>query len=75
MSTRYQNRMGAERLDVLEPPLGKKGCNAFGCGKLVVYRRAGPFSTRRLCSEHARLYFVHDRIVERILALPNRDIL
>lgn len=73
MSTRYQNRMGAERLDVLEGPPPKKGCNASGCGKLVVYRRAGPFSMRRLCEEHARLYFVHDRILER--ALEIRDIL
>jgi hypothetical protein len=67
-------RLYLERMDILET-LPKKGCNAQGCRRAVVSRYAGPFSIRRLCVEHEKLYWAHDLVLARIRAIPNRDIL
>jgi hypothetical protein len=67
-------RMAQERLDVLEEPWElptERGCsaryNGVRCGKRVV-RRSG----KRLCAECRDRYAVHDAIVARIRAIPNR---
>ena len=73
MSLDRATRLAVERLDVLENPLPKKGCNArsvsgrMRCGQKIVHRSWGPFDTeRRLCQEHVDLYAAHDRMLGAI---------
>jgi len=70
------DRMAAERLDVPEGPAPKRGCNARRdgkrCGARVVSVSGGPFSERRLCADHVRLYREHDRVLARISELRPR---
>ena len=73
MNYRIAARLAAERLDVLDDPPPKKGCNAHNkgerCGKRIVLVRAGPLSVRRLCADHRDLYIWHDLILSRIRSL------
>ena len=70
MSVRSENRIAAERLDVLEDELPREQCHVRGCERQARYEWAGAFGTRWLCSAHRPLYREHDRILRRI-----RDIL
>lgn len=70
-------RLAAERLDVLEAPPPRKGCNvrlASGkrCGRLVVARLPGYVAIFRVCVTHERVAREHNAIVARILSLPAR---
>lgn len=44
-------------------------CQARGCDERAATREGD----RWFCRHHARLYAVHNRIVERILSIPARD--
>jgi hypothetical protein len=71
-----QDRLAAERLDTLEPPPPRKGCNLVldgkRCRRRVAVRIPGYFGMFRVCSEHKRLVEEHSRILHRILAIPPR---
>ena len=65
---RRENQLAAERLDVLEPPPPKRGCNARGadgkrCGKRVVQTYPGRFTIHRLCTHHAAAYAEHEYVL------------
>ena len=69
MSKRSENRLAAERLDVLEDELPRGICSVRGCEREPRYPWAGAFGTRWLCSRHRPLYRVHDQILKRIREL------
>ena len=71
-----QDWRAAERLDVLEPPSPRRGCNlrvgARPCGRAVVARIPGYFGTFRACAEHEPRVRAHLRVLGRIRMIPVR---
>ena len=74
MSIRGDNRLAAERWDVLEDELPRASCQVRGCSRDARYEHAGAFGTRWLCPRHRPLYRDHDAIVKRMRSFPDRGI-
>lgn len=68
-------RLAVGRMDVLETDLPRESCQVRGCSGQARYEMAGVFGTRWLCPTHRRSYWVHERLVKRIRAIPNRKVI
>lgn len=71
-SARFQNRIAAERWDVLEVDAPCASCSVRGCDRSAHYPHGGAFGEFWLCSRHRPLYREHDSILRCIRAIDSR---